>query len=172
MYEFNSSRRQSLRLEGFDYSQPGIYFITICSKNSRCVFGSVDVTEVRLSKLGSIVQSCWFALPDWFSRIVIHESVVMPNHFHGLLDIQQQGHSLKSIVGSFKSAATRLSRQDGHLYGQELWHRGYYDHIVRSEKALTKIRQYILNNPVNWHLDKLNPESCPEKATHGIVPEY
>ncbi len=170
MNEFSFSPRKNLRLQGFDYGQPGYYFITVCSKNSRCFFGTVELTEVRLTELGEIVRECWLALPGWFPGVGLHEFIVMPNHFHGLLEIQQRDSSLKSIVGSFKSAATRLCRQRGYLHQQNLWHRGYYDHVIRSENSLTKVREYILNNPINWHLDRLNPESIADNSTHGILP--
>lgn len=154
-------RRKSLRLPGYDYSQPGFYFVTICSKNRRCLFGRVDEVTVSLSDSGSIVQDCWLSIPKWFPNVAIDQFVIMPNHVHAILQIEHQSRSLRSIIGSFKSAATRLCHQSHLSLDHELWQRGYYDHIVRSEKSLLCLRQYISDNPAQWHLDELNPDFRP-----------
>jgi len=83
------------------------------------------------------------------------------------VEIQERKHSLRDIVGSFKSAATRRCRQQGLIRGSTLWHRGFYDHIIRTEKSLMNIRQYILNNPINWYVDRLNPEYRPADSAIG-----
>lgn len=163
--------RKNLRLQGYDYNQPGFYFLTICTKDRRCTLGQIDDYNVNLSIIGSIIETCWLALPSWFSNVGLDEFVVMPNHLHGIVEIKLEGHSLQAIVGSFKSASTRLCRQGGHLHASvDLWQRGYFDHVVRSEKSLLALRQYILDNPVKWQVDELNPTILSTRAMHGIAP--
>ncbi len=158
MYSFMPPQRKSPRVQGYDYSQPGFYFVTICSRDRKCVFGTVGLEYVKLSELGALVSSCWSELPTWFPSVALYEYVVMPNHFHGIVEIIESKHALKDIVGSFKSAVTRRARERGLIEREDLWQRKYYDHVIRSERALTNIREYIRNNPIKWHLDELNPE--------------
>ncbi len=112
MSQPNTPCRKNLRLPGYDYSQPGSYFVTICTKDRRCLLGGITELTVNLSEIGSIVQGCWLALPEWFSNVALDQFIVMPNHLHGILEIKQQGHSLRGIIGSFKSAAARLCHQN------------------------------------------------------------
>src|SRR2546427_648642 len=78
-------QRKQLRLRGYDYAFPGAYFVTICSAGKRPVFGSISGESIVLSPAGEIVRSEWMALPERFSRLVLDEFVIMPNHLHGVL---------------------------------------------------------------------------------------
>ncbi len=159
--------RKDLRLQGYDYSQPGFYFITICTKDKRCLLGCIKDFQVSLSPTGSVAERCWLSLPIWFPGVTIDEFVIMPNHVHSILQIDDRPQSLKSIIGTFKSAVTRLARQEQTLTNKELWQRGYFDHIVRSDQALFRLRKYIADNPAQWQLDALNPERFSE----GTIPD-
>jgi REP element-mobilizing transposase RayT len=174
----------TLRLKGFDYSQPGAYFITICTKDLVCYFENVESKK--------IVRSTWNALPERFPTIILDEFVIMPNHLHFIIwfdpksvgaqincapndvgndipkrkdkiSIGRQGivdrsrPILGQVIRSFKSQVTRSIRSSGPVHFS--WQRGYYDHIIRSEEALMKIREYIYSNPQRWHLDRNNPDS-------------
>ena len=164
MYSFTPSERKSPRVKGYDYSQRGFYFLTVCSRDMKCVFGSVELDSVNLSALGSLVSSSWSEIPRWFPSVALYEFVVMPNHFHGIVEILETKHALKDIVGSFKSSVTRRARERSLIGREDLWQRKYYDHIIRSERALTNIREYIRNNPIKWHVDELNPERTAFKG--------
>ena len=80
--------RRSLRLKGYDYSQPGVYFITLCTYNRECLFGKVVGGEMQLSDAGSVVERCWLDIPAHFPRAVLDLYVVMPNHVHGIIVIR------------------------------------------------------------------------------------
>src|SRR5215210_2961095 len=80
-------KRRSIRLKGYDYSQEGLYFITICVQNRKCLFGKIENDEMILNDAGQMVQTEWEKLTERFNNIELHEFVVMPNHFHGILEI-------------------------------------------------------------------------------------
>ncbi len=176
-------RRKQIRLRGYDYAFPGVYFVTICSAGKRPVFGSIRGESVVLSHEGEIVRSEWIALPERFSRLVLDEFVVMPNHLHGVLAfVGNAGGALRSsgqaslaptggtspggaspsptlfeVIGAFKSISTiKVNRLLGRR-GVPLWQRSYYEHIVRTGEDLRNIQRYILENPLMWSLDSENP---------------
>ena len=153
--------RKRTRLPGFDYSQPGAYFITACAHNQRCIFGGVAGNLVRLSKYGHIVQDIWLSLPQYYSYISLDAFIVMPNHIHGILiytgtngDCQRV--ALPGVVGSLKSYSTRTINKLRSNSTPPVWQRGFYEHVLRPEEDINDYRQYIEENPLKWHLDELN----------------
>jgi len=116
----NRYRIESIRLRGYDYSRDGAYFVTICTKNRDCIFGDVVIVEtglrpvstINLSDIGKIVMECWYDLPNHYSNIVLDEFIIMPNHIHGIIKIQNQGqeekkHGLSEFIRAFKSFSSR-----------------------------------------------------------------
>ena len=133
------------------------------------MFGEIVDGEMIRNDCGNIVQSCWNALPDHYNNIQLDEFVVMPNHIHGIIIINDNTvgsrhastlrgtkHTLGNMVGSFKSAATKQINDLCHRQGVSVWQGRYYDHIIRNEKSLNKIREYIKTNPQQWTWDKEN----------------
>ncbi|MCX6122782.1 MAG: transposase [Ignavibacteriales bacterium] len=172
-------QRKSIRLKEFDYSQPGEYFVTICTKNHNCIFGSIVSGKMDLNDRGKIVDRCWKGILEHFSNVELDEYVVMPNHIHGILILNESvvgtrhavslperfgrpvSDSVSTIVRSFKSAVTKRINEM-HLTGDaQFWQPRYYDRIIRSENELQNIRDYIANNVVTWAFDKENPEDVP-----------
>ena len=174
--------RRSIRLRDYDYSQPGAYFITICTLDLECLFGDVVDGRVELNGLGEIAQRCWYEIPDHFLNVKQDEFIVMPNHVHGLImivgatnasplrpildNVQQprritpggvKSGSLGAIIGSYKSAVTRQINTTHNTPGAKLWQRNYNEHIIRSEDELNRIRRYISQNPAKWEFDRDNP---------------
>ncbi|MBI5815544.1 MAG: transposase [Nitrospinae bacterium] len=176
MDENNAPNRKSIRLKEFDYSTPGNYFITICSFYGMRLFGEILNNEMGLSPIGGIVKDEWLKTAHIRKNVKLDTFVVMPNHFHGILFIEDRckgtarrarteesfgrptGNSIPTIVRSFKSAVTRRAREMLKSPEYVVWHRNYYEHIIRNNKSLNKIRQYIMDNSANWHLDRENPE--------------
>jgi putative transposase len=151
-------RRKRQRLAGFDYAQAGAYFITINTADRACLFGQVAGSQMSLNAPGQSVVECWRILPQSFSSIELDEFVVMPNHFHALVILGSQGaHSLPDVVRTFKSMSTRAVNRVRGTAGATLWHRSYYDHVVRNDLDLDRIRQYIADNPAKWDYDDNNP---------------
>ncbi len=175
--------RQSIRLENYDYSSNGAYFVTICTAQRLHLFGEIIDATMQLNDFGAIAHNCWLELPNHFPQIVLDEFVVMPNHVHGIVFIQSEQNvvpvgarhalplpsqatfgklqkgSLGAMVGSFKSAVTKRINEARGAAGETLWQRNYFDRIIRSEQRLIAARAYIVNNPVNWALDELNSEA-------------
>jgi len=177
-YDPARHRRRSIRLRGYDYSQAGAYFVTIVTRNRECLFGEVVEDLMRLNDAGRMVAQCWHELAAHFPHLELDEFVVMPNHVHGIITVGAQfiapdDHGainpgainpgamnraptgLGEIVRSFKAVATRRIRQAGVL--AFAWQRNYYEHIIRDEASLNRIREYIANNPLQWALDRENP---------------
>jgi REP element-mobilizing transposase RayT len=77
--------RKTVRLPGYDYATPGSYFVTVCAHNRCCIFGTIENGIVNLSPIGEIIESCWRDLPNHYLQVSLDASVVMPNHFHGIL---------------------------------------------------------------------------------------
>jgi len=86
-YNPNIHHRRSIRLRGFDYSQSGLYFITICTKNRECLFGHIANGKMHLNDAGKIANECWDDIPNHFPNARLHEYVIMPNHIHGIIEL-------------------------------------------------------------------------------------
>ena len=153
--------RRSVRIPGFNYAQDGAYYITICTHERRCIFGSVVDFTMRLSDLGHLIEDCWHELLCQAPSVRADEWVIMPNHLHALLFIDSDGTNRKplgSILAAFKSSSTSRARQLGFRnQDQKLWQRNYYEQVLFTERRLMEVRQYIRDNPVKWALDRDNP---------------
>jgi putative transposase len=163
-YNPNIHHRRSIRLKGYDYSQPGAYFITICTHQRECLFGKIVDGQMQLNQFGKIVQSHWRSLEKYHSHIQLDEFVVMPNHFHGIIIINKNLHidvksdrqqtAIPEIIRGFKTFSARQINKVRHQQGVPLWQRNYYERIVRDEQELNQIQKYIINNPQNWTKDR------------------
>lgn len=201
----NFGRRRSIRLKDYDYSQSGLYFITICTANKHCLFCTDSEDFGNLSHMGKIARDYWLEIASHFKNAKLDVFVVMPNHIHGIIVMTEneekraeniqplQPHeqnvgvqyiepssphnkiqhieptlrqnrfqyitprSIGSIVRSYKAAVTRQCRKDE--FCEIVWQRNFYERVIRSEKELNRLREYIANNPLNWSLDKENPGS-------------
>jgi REP element-mobilizing transposase RayT len=230
-YNPDKHHRKTIRLKGYDYSQAGLYFITIVLYQRACLFGEVvsgdgaetvradravavradkavavraedflpipnlpipNLSEtpnlltpetpkqnlqhkphMQLSPLGKVANDCWLQIPAHFPNVTLHEHVVMPNHIHGIVQINYNGEvknsaqkhefqrmiprSISSIVKGFKIGVTKWYRNNITQIGDDtkpLWHRNYYENIVRDERAYQNIANYINNNPTKWYEDK------------------
>ncbi|GCL46445.1 MULTISPECIES: transposase [Microcystis] len=172
--------RRSIRLRNYDYSQPGAYFVTICTYQKQSWFGEIKNGQIYLNQLGKIVADEWLKTCKIRPNFKLDEWVIMPNHFHGIVIIndysgddqslgardapldlgardaplQQKPNSLSSCIAGFKSAVTKrinLLRQNTDT---PIWQRNYYESILRDEKYLAVVREYIINNPKNWPNDR------------------
>ena len=171
-------RRRSIRLPGYDYSQNGACFVTICTQNRVCLFGTIVDGEMVLNPFGRIVAEEWIKTGEIRDEIQLDRWVVMPNHFYGIVWIKTTGNgtpqycrgdrpvaptglqprSLGSLVAGFKSGVTKHINQLRNTPGMTLWQRNYWEHVVRDEDDLNRIRQYITDNPMKWETDRENPE--------------
>ena len=171
-------KRKPLRLKEYNYSLEGSYFVTICVKDREDLFGQIVSGALSLNQYGKIVQSCWNELPNHYSNILLDEFVIMPNHVHGIITIiddvvgatfrrpntngagrprPYKKITLGNIVAFFKYQSTKRINEIRKTPGLSVWQRNYYDHIIRNEKSLYRIREYIITNPEQWTRDKENP---------------
>ncbi len=278
----NPPRRRAMRLRGYDYSQPGAYFVTICAQHRKCLFGTITDGKMQLNEIGQIVIECWNRISQHFPSVELGEYVVMPNHAHGIIRLgipetksphvpehvatrrgevsspaldqdhkdevssptknntrrgevsspalnnnrkdevssptknntrrgevsspalnnnrkdevssptknntrrgevsspalnnnrKDEGTSptrnnnrrgevssptLGKIIAYFKYQSTKRINQHRDMQGTRIWQRDYYDHVVRDDPDLQRLRQYIQNNPMKWELDQLHPNN-------------
>lgn len=206
--------RRSIRLKGYDYTQPGAYFITLCTYQRDEIFGEIIDGEMKLSALGEIVREEWLRSANIRKEIQIFEDefVIMPNHFHGInwivgadgvrpdmerahamrpdvmhpnpripdarrenqdarrASLRRVPRSLGSFIAGFKASVTSRAGREFNMTG--IWQRDYYDHIIRNDRELKDIRWYILNNPLNWQLDRDNAQNVRKLSLPETVEEY
>ncbi len=166
-------RRKPLRLKGYNYSQAGTYYITICTFLRESFFGHLKNAKITLSSVGAIACKYWKEIPNHFQHADVDVFIIMPNHIHGLIKIHSSDDdvaaehvqprnafqhitkgSIGSIIRQYKASVTRWCNQNE--YNNFRWQRNYYERIVRNEKELNKIREYIISNPLKWRFDRDN----------------
>jgi len=150
----NKYRIESTRLPKYDYSTPGKYFITICTKNRERILSGIVNGCVSLSEEGKIVRDCFLDLPNHYGNIEIDEFIVMPDHFHGIIEIKdnqnpEKQHGLSEFVRALKSFSARKINEINGTAGKQIWQSRFYDSIIRSDDELFRIRTYIRDNPKN-----------------------
>ena len=179
MNKNQAQTRKSIRLKKYDYSQSGWYYITICTQDRECILGNIVNGKMVLNKQGNIIQNVWQSLPK-HHPVGLDVYQIMPNHLHGMMVITNFHHrrglihqtrdvihqtrqfgqwmgminhapTLGHIIRYFKAKTSRLTNM-------KLWQRNYYEHIVRNETELEKIREYITLNPTMWDRDRNNLE--------------
>ncbi len=184
------TERKKNRLENYDYSKSGYYFVTTCVKNREEILGKIENGKMILNSYGKIVQNRWEWLGEQYEYVEIDEFVVMPDHFHGILiihsddvgtglDLSSRGielfprgidlssgistknKSLSQLMGAFKTLSSRDIRKNSLEDFQ--WQRSFYDHIIRNEKSFNLIREYIKNNPLKWEIEK-DKHHLPKKS--------
>ncbi len=162
-YNSDIHHRRSVRLRGYDYSQAGLYFVTICVKDRVAAFGTVMDGNMYLSEKGEIAQHVWNGLPERFPYLEIDDFVIMPDHVHGILVIPfdvDMGETvmptLGQIVRAYKAVVTRSIRVSG--MPEFEWHRSYNEHVIRlrNKNELERVRQYIISNPARWQQKRGN----------------
>jgi len=173
--------RRSIRLREYDYSMPGVYFITVVVQDRASLFGEVVDAEMRLNAAGRLIETTWSGLPDFLPGIELDVFTVMPNHFHGIVILQgldgedglrvepgqpqrtapTKSLALGDVVGRFKSITTQryiegVKNNGWQPFNQRLWQRNYFEHVVRGERDADRLQDYIFDNPANWAFDVEN----------------
>lgn len=145
--------RRSIRLGGFDYSQPGGYFITICARRGIHPFGKIIAGGLRPTDIGTEALAVWRDTTTHFPLTLLDAYCLMPDHFHAIVWIYDGPPTsrprLGAIVRAFKAEVTRRARRIGWGDGP-LWHRNYYESVIRDRRHLDAVRRYIANNPRAW----------------------
>lgn len=166
--------RRSIRLKEYDYSQSGAYYVTIDVQNRGCLFGEIVNYEMILNEAGKMVDEQWNALLERFPNIELDVYQIMPNHFHGIIVVienvdtqnvvvQNKKPTLGDIIGAFKSITTHeyiigVDNKNWPQFYKRLWQRNYYEHVIRNDADLNRIRDYIQSNPAKWDEDEENPK--------------
>jgi REP element-mobilizing transposase RayT len=170
MTKFNPDihHRRSIRLRDYDYSQPGGYFVTVTTYQRTSLFGDIKEQMMLLNRSGTIVQSCWENIAEHYASIDLDAFVIMPNHIHGIIIIKNsvgagfkpaptQRYPLSEFIRAFKTFSARHINKIRATPGIPVWQRNYYEHVIRNERELGSIREYIENNVITWESDEENP---------------
>ena len=161
-YDPEQHHRRSLRLQGYDYSRSGSYFITLCTYKRQPVFGKISNGIMQHSPLGEVAAECWQAIPAHYPDVELDAWIIMPDHIHGIIHIRTQPTTPRSprrihqyqqtiprsvgcIVRGFKIGVTKWARHNTPIY--RLWHHNFHERIIRNDTALHRIQRYIINNP-------------------------
>lgn len=175
-------RVQSTRLEGFDYRNEGLYFVTICTADREKYFGECTNDEMHLNDTGIVAQKYWVEIPNHFPNVSLDKFIVMPNHLHGIICIdtktiielssletlhatslqtanknqyfQNISPKAASLGTIIRSYKSAVSKDIHNINSEFKWQPRFYDHIIRDAKSLNNIQQYILNNTQNWKDDE------------------
>jgi REP element-mobilizing transposase RayT len=146
-----------MRLAYFDYSGPGAYFVTICAAWRGSVFGRVR-EGVRLNECGRLVVDALSTIPDHHD-VEIDTSIVMPDHVHAIVVLSSgaRREPLSAVVGAFKARVARHLRR-------AVWQRSFYDHVIRDDADLERVREYIETNPLRWSLRERAEGPGPDRS--------
>lgn len=181
----SGKNRKSIRLKKYDYSRNGLYFVTICCLKNTSFFGEIIEGEMLLNTIGKIAHTEWLRTSEIRDYVILHEFVVMPNHIHMIIELddikfkqeasvlfQSSSRTIGSIVRGYKVAVIKQIKQEVKQYIKQkiqgehredtipllllekcmfkIWHRNYYECIIRDERAYENIKRYIQNNPKKW----------------------
>jgi REP element-mobilizing transposase RayT len=180
-----TGHRRSIRLKGYDYSLGGAYFLILVTHKRKLLFGHIQNGKMNLNPLGYIVLKAWLDLPNHSPFTALDEFILMPNHLHGIILITKSRKgtasraptfgdpvpdSLPTFLRSFKSSATKRINERRGTPGSPVWQRNYFERVIRNEKELTRIREYIFNNPMQWEADRENPKKKVADAKTNVEP--
>lgn len=195
--------RKLTRLKGYDYSQAGAYFLTVCAQDRNCLFGKIKNGQMWLNDVGRMIDIWWRKIFDRYVNVSVDEYVIMPNHIHGIINIvgaipcnrpvdniknktainDGKGENMVSPLrisnthvglGQYVSWFKRMStteyiqhakNDNWPRFDKRIWQRNYYEHIIRNDAELNRVRQYIIENPLKWDMDYENPDNINAKIT-------
>ncbi|MGM9607334.1 MAG: REP-associated tyrosine transposase [Oscillospiraceae bacterium] len=151
--------RKPNRLKEYDYSQPGAYFVTVCTKNRSMLFGPVGADSIS----ARMIERTFLETIEQYPNVNAPVYVVMPNHFHAILTLSradmESAPTISQVIQSFKRYSTieyiKLVKAGvlPPFHGQ-VWQRSFYDHIIRNDDDYRTIWEYIENNPAKWKEDR------------------
>ena len=180
----NKYRIETNRLDCWDYSKYGFYFVTICTHKKKLFFGQSSNDDIMLNAAGKLAEKNWLKIPRQFNSVEIDEFVIMPNHIHGIIFITKNHTTGRDLIIQVSTAAKKQIKNNPMKSKLSLgkiirWYKGkttfeirhqldqsdfgwqsrYYEHIIRNQKELEKIREYIYINPIKWSINEENPQN-------------
>ena len=183
-------KQKQYRLPGYDYAQPGEYFITICTKDREHFLGEIQEGSMGLSEMGNIAQIHLLEIPERFDNVVLDEWVIMPNHVHMILIIEGERRNMINHVPTgatnksgilnnpmelphntigkmmrwYKGRVSYGCRRRGYEFA---WQARFHDHIIRNRRSLENIRRYVRDNPLRWEDDMFSAVSLAYQQKFG-----
>ena len=163
-------QRKHPRLDNYDYSSAGAYFVTICTQNRRCVLSRIvgrglapaEASGMEYTSFGKIAEQQLLSLKDRYAYLSVDQYVIMPNHIHVVLILESEAAgasprpTITDIVCAYKSLTTRECKKNG--FDGKLFQTSFYEHIIRGREDYEEIVKYIYENPIRWYYDELYNE--------------
>jgi len=157
--------RKTPRLQNFDYNNVGVYFITICTQNKKCILSRIvgtgvpDCPQIELTQYGEIADKYINQLNNFYEHLSVESYVIMPNHIHILLFVKDSGQSRTPVPtranSAFSQFISTFKRFCNKEYGENIWQARAYDHIIRNREDYEEHLRYIYENPIRWKFDEL-----------------
>ena len=164
--ENNLPKRKHPRMNHYDYSTAGAYFITVCTQNRQCLLSRIvgrglAPAEIQYTAYGQIAQEQLLMLEQRYPSLKINQYVIMPNHIHAILLLEEtagdsQRPTIMDVVCEYKSLTTRECKKVRPV--DKLFQTSFYEHVIRGCEDYDEIAEYIVNNPKQWELDNLYSE--------------
>lgn len=146
----NLPKRKRIRIENYDYSMPGAYFITICVANRKPILWNVGAATCRpnLSKIGNIVETAISQIPEHYPMISVDKYCVMPDHIHMILSINADENGRQVAAPTVSTVVGHIKRWVSMQIGQSIWQKSFIDRVIRNDKGYRAVWEYIENNPI------------------------
>lgn len=158
-------KRKSNRLESYDYSSTGAYFVTVCTlKRQNYFWSKVGATsgrppDIELSLCGKIVGEAIQNITIAYPELSVDSYVIIPNHIHLLLRVRADERGRPMVAPTISRVIKQLKGYVSKQIGKTIWQKSFYDHIIRDREDYEEHLKYISENPVRWHDDELYTEN-------------
>ena len=144
----NFIKRKKIRISEYDYSQSNLYFVTVCSKDKQCIFGTIKDDKMYKTSLGVLIEESLINIKQHYNNILVDKYVIMPNHIHYIISIlENKTANLSNIINQFKGYVSKQS-------GKSVWQKSFYDHVIRNDSDYLRVWEYIEENVLKWSLDE------------------
>ncbi len=144
----NFIKRKKIRISEYDYSQSNLYFVTVCSKDKQCIFGTIKDDKMYKTSLGVLIEESLINIKQHYNNVLVDKYVIMPNHIHCIISIlENKTANLSNIINQFKGY---VSKQ----FGKSVWQKSFYDHVIRNDSDYLRVWEYIEENVLKWTLDE------------------
>ena len=165
-------KRKNIRLDGYDYSKAGCYFITICVKDRHEMLGDIvgaRIARPQLSEIGEVVEGAITNIPIIYSNVTVDNYIIMPNHVHMIIRIDDNIDGNSGRAMRAPTISTVVNQMKGYVtkqIGFSIWQKLFHDNIIRNKNEHQKISDYIEQNPLSWLDDCYHPKQVPQKNNH------
>ena len=153
-------KRKTIRIKDYDYSNPGAYFITICTAKREMLFWNnvgadiIRPQNIQLSRIGKIAEQGILQIETHYENVFVDKYCIMPDHVHLILQIKANENGQKLSNTTIPTIIGSLKRWVSKQVGKPLWQKSFFDHGLRNQQDYDEIWKYIDDNPLKYILEK------------------